>query len=163
MTSSAPPCFSSSAEAAASSSAVAGLQGCVQDLETVDVHRSCRLVGQARRLEVRTEVQLRNSVWRHCEVHLGRARRHRRPRSCRTMGRRRCRPLTCTPRSWRPCRAGSGRQRGALGPGSSCRCARCSTGSPPGSGCSRPHLLPRCAWPGPRCSRCWGGPSDRPV
>ena len=52
---------------------VAGLQGCVQDLEAVDVHRSCRLVGQARRLEVRTEVQLRNSVWRHCEVHLGRA------------------------------------------------------------------------------------------
>ena len=30
-----------------------GLQGCVQDLEAVDVHRSCRLVGQARRLEVR--------------------------------------------------------------------------------------------------------------
>ena len=26
---------------------VAGLQGCVQDLEAVDVHRSCRLVGQA--------------------------------------------------------------------------------------------------------------------
>ena len=51
---------------------VAG-QGCVQDLEAVNVHRSCRLVGQARRLEVRTEVQLRNSVWRHCEVHLGRA------------------------------------------------------------------------------------------
>ena len=50
---------------------VAGLQGCVQDLEAVNVHRSCRLVGQARRLEVRTEVQLRNSVWRHCEVHLG--------------------------------------------------------------------------------------------
>ena len=41
---------------------VAGLQGCVQDLEAVDVHRSCRLVGQARRLEVRAEVQLRNSV-----------------------------------------------------------------------------------------------------
>ena len=52
---------------------VAGLQGCVQDLEAVDVHRSCRLVGQARRLEVRTEVQLRHSVWRHGEVHLGRA------------------------------------------------------------------------------------------
>ena len=52
---------------------VAGLQGCVQDLEAVDVHRSCRLVGQARRLEARTEVQLRNSVRRHCEVHLGRA------------------------------------------------------------------------------------------
>ena len=52
---------------------VAGLQGCVQDLEAVDVHRSCRLVGQARRLEVRTEVQLRNSVRRHCEVHLGSA------------------------------------------------------------------------------------------
>ena len=51
---------------------VAGLQGCVQDLEAVNV-RSCRLVGQARRLEVRTEVQLRNSVWRHGEVHLGRA------------------------------------------------------------------------------------------
>ena len=31
---------------------VAGLQGCVQDLEAVNVHRSCRLVGQARRLEV---------------------------------------------------------------------------------------------------------------
>ena len=52
---------------------VAGLQGCVQDLEAVDVHRSCRLVGQARRLEVRPKVQLRNSVRRHCEVHLGRA------------------------------------------------------------------------------------------
>ena len=52
---------------------VAGLQGCVQDLEAVDVHRSCRLVGQAWRLEVRTKVQLRHSVWRHCEVHLGRA------------------------------------------------------------------------------------------
>ena len=52
---------------------VAGLQGCVQDLEAVDVHRSSRLVGQARRLEVRPEVQLRNSVRRHCEVHLGRA------------------------------------------------------------------------------------------
>ena len=26
-------------------------------------------------------------------------------------------PRTCTPRSWRPCRAGSGRRRGALGPG----------------------------------------------
>ena len=51
----------------------AGLQGCVQDLEAVDVHRSCRLVGQARRLEVRAEVQLRNSVGRHGEVHLGRA------------------------------------------------------------------------------------------
>ena len=48
---------------------VAGLQGCVQDLEAVDVHRSCRLVGQARHLET----QLRNSVRRHCEVHLGRA------------------------------------------------------------------------------------------
>ena len=48
---------------------VAGLQGCVQDLEAVNVHRSCRLVGQARRLEV----QLCNSVRRHCEVHLGRA------------------------------------------------------------------------------------------
>ena len=46
---------------------VAALQGCVQDLKAVDVHRSSRLVGQARRLE------LRNSVWRHCEVHLGRA------------------------------------------------------------------------------------------
>ena len=32
---------------------VAGLQGCVQDLEAVNVHRSCCLVGQARRLEVR--------------------------------------------------------------------------------------------------------------
>ena len=78
MTLSAPPsrnsCFSSSAEAAvSSSSAVAGLQGCVQDLEAVDVHRSCRLVGQARRLEVRPEVQLCHPVWRHCEVHLGRA------------------------------------------------------------------------------------------
>ena len=52
---------------------VAGLQGCVQDLEAVDVHRSSRLVGQARRLEVRPEVQLRNSVGRHGEVHLGRA------------------------------------------------------------------------------------------
>ena len=52
---------------------VAGLQGCVQDLEAVDVHRSCRLVGQARRLKVRAEVQLRNSVGRHGEVHLGRA------------------------------------------------------------------------------------------
>ena len=52
---------------------VAGLQGCVQDLEAVDVHRSCRLVGQARRLEVRPEVQLRHPVWRHCEVHLGSA------------------------------------------------------------------------------------------
>ena len=37
---------------------VACLQGCVQDLEAVDVHRSCRLVGQARRLELRPEVQL---------------------------------------------------------------------------------------------------------
>ena len=37
---------------------VAGLQGCVQDLEAVDVHRSSRLVGQAWRLEVRFEVQL---------------------------------------------------------------------------------------------------------
>ena len=45
---------------------VAGLQGCVQDLEAVDVHRSSRLVGHP-------EVQLRNSVWRHCEVHLGSA------------------------------------------------------------------------------------------
>ena len=89
-----------------------------------------------------------------CSRHPGR------PRSCRTVGRRRCRPLTCTPRSWRPCRAGSGRRRGALGPGSSCRCARCSTGSPPGSGCSHPRSLPRCAWPGPRCSRCWGEPSS---
>ena len=52
---------------------VAGLQGCVQDLEAVHVHRSCRLVGQARRLEVRPKVQLRHSVWRHGEVHLGRA------------------------------------------------------------------------------------------
>ena len=41
---------------------VAGLQGRVQDLEAVDVHRSCRLVGQARRLEVRPKVQLCNSV-----------------------------------------------------------------------------------------------------
>ena len=56
------------------------------------------------------------------------------------MGRRRCRPRTCTPQSWRPCRAGSGRRRGALGPASSCRCAQCSTGSLPGSGCSRPLL-----------------------
>ena len=39
----------------------------------VDVHRSCRLVGQARRLEVRFEVQLCHPVRRHCEVHLGRA------------------------------------------------------------------------------------------
>ena len=46
---------------------VAGLQGCVQDLEAVDIHRSCRLVGQAGRLEVR------HPVWRRCEVHLGRA------------------------------------------------------------------------------------------
>ena len=75
-------------------------------------------------------------------------------------GRRRCRPRTCAPRSWRPCQAGSGRRRAALGPGSSCRCAQCSTGSPPGSGCSRPRSLPRRAWPGPRCSRCWGEPSS---
>ena len=27
-------------------------------------------------------------------------------------------------------------------------------------GCSRPRSLPRCAWPGPRCSRCWGEPSS---
>ena len=40
---------------------VAGLQGCVQDLEAVDVHRSCRLVGQARRLEVRAS-QLRSEA-----------------------------------------------------------------------------------------------------
>ena len=79
------------------------------------------------------------------------------------MGRRRCRPRTCAPRSWRPCRAGSGRRRAALARASSCRCARCSTGSPPGSGCSRPRLRPRCAWPGPRCSRCWGGPSSLTV
>ena len=49
---------------------------------------------------------------------------------------------------------------GALLAASSCRCARCSTGSPLGSGCSRPRLLPRCAWPAPRCSRCWGEPSS---
>ena len=49
------------------------LLGCVQDLEPVDVHRSCRLVGQARRLEVRPQVQLCHSVRRHCQVHLGRA------------------------------------------------------------------------------------------
>ena len=55
-------------------------------------------------------------------------------------------PRTCTPRSWRPCQVGTGRRRGALGPGSSCWRARCSTGSPPGSGCSRPRSLrPRCA------------------
>ena len=79
------------------------------------------------------------------------------------MGRRRCRPRTCAPRSWRPCRAGSGRRRAAPARASSCRCARCSTGSPPGSGCSRPRSLPRRAWPGPRCSRCWGAPSSLTV
>ena len=65
VTSPAPPsrnsCFSSRAEAAVSLRCVAGLQGCVQDLEAVDVHRACRLVGQARRLEVRPKLQLRNS------------------------------------------------------------------------------------------------------
>ena len=45
---------------------------CCTSPEAVNVHRSCRVVGQARRLEVRTKVQLRNSVWRHGEVHLGR-------------------------------------------------------------------------------------------
>ena len=55
------------------------------------------------------------------------------PRSCRTGGRRRCRPRTCTPRSWRACRADTGRRRGALGRGSGCRCARCSRRSLPGS------------------------------
>ena len=50
---------------------VAGLQGGVQDLEAVDVHRAGGLVGQARRLEVRAEVQLRGSVWGHGAVHLG--------------------------------------------------------------------------------------------
>ena len=73
VTSSAPPsrnsCFSSSAEAAVSSSASAALPVS----RAVDVHRSCRLVGQARRLEVRPEVQLRHPVRRHCEVHLGSA------------------------------------------------------------------------------------------
>ena len=34
------------------------------------------------------------------------SRRPRLPQSCRTMGRRRCWPRTCTPQSWRPCRAG---------------------------------------------------------
>ena len=58
MTSSAPP-SSSSAEAAVSSSSV--------------LPASRVASRQARRLEVRTEVQLRNSVWRHGEVHLGRA------------------------------------------------------------------------------------------
>ena len=47
---------------------VAGLQGCVQDLEAVDVHRSCRLVGQAPGSARRFA-----TVRRHCEVHLGRA------------------------------------------------------------------------------------------
>ena len=77
VTSSAPPsrnsCFSSSAEAAVSSSASTALpvsRVAVQDLEAVDVHRSGRLVGQARRLEVRP---LRHPVRRHCEVHLGSA------------------------------------------------------------------------------------------
>ena len=40
------------------------------------------------------------------------------PQSCRTRRHRRC-----APRSWRPCRAGTGRRRGALGRASSCRCA----------------------------------------
>ena len=60
---------------------------------------------------MRTKVQLRHTVWRHCEVHLG-TRRPGRPRSCRTTGRRRCQPRTCTPRSWRPCQAGSGEESG---------------------------------------------------
>ena len=105
-------------------------------------------------------MQLRHPVRRHCEVHLGSA------------------PGTLVAHEaavqWvvdvvclghvhhevggraEPVAAGE-----ALGPGSSCRRARCSTGSPPGSGCSRPRSLrPRCAWPGPHCSRCWGEPSS---
>ena len=76
------------------------------------------------------------------------------PRTPREWGRRRCRPRTCTPRSWRPRRAGSGRRRGALGLASSCS----STGSPPGSGCSRPRYCTAALWasraPGarPRCT-----------
>ena len=42
-------------------------------------------------------------------------------------------------------RAGSGRR---------------STGSPPGSGCSRPRSLPRCAWPEPAAA---AAGADRPV
>ena len=41
--------------------------------------------------------------------------------------------------------------------------ARLDFSAPPGggSGCSHPRSLrPRCAWPGPRCSRCWGEPSS---
>ena len=59
--------FSSRAEAAVSSSSTVlpGSGGRKRP--------PCRLVGQARRLEVRPEVQLRHSVWRHGEVHLGRA------------------------------------------------------------------------------------------
>ena len=70
---------------------VAGLQGCVQDLETVP------------------------AVWLW-----------KRAPKCSfatPCGGRRCLPRTCAPRSWRPCRVGTGRRRGALGPGSSCRCA----------------------------------------
>ena len=72
-------------------------------------------------------------------------------------GRRRCLPRTCTPRSWRPCRAGEEQ----LSPGRQVVGAHDVPRA--GSGCSRPRSLPRCAWPGPRCSRCWGGPSSLTV
>ena len=66
-------------------------------------------------------------------------------------GCRRCRPV---PSRWRQVKRSSW-------PASRCRYARCSRGLQPGSECSRPRSLrPRCAWPGPRCSRCWSEPSS---
>ena len=107
-------------------------------------------------------MQLRNSVRRHSEVHLGPAPGALVSHEAAVQWVVDVR--TCAPRSWRPCRAGTGRRRGALGRASGCRCAQCSTGSLPGSRCSRPRSLrPRCVWSGPRCSRCWGEPSSLTV
>ena len=97
---------------------------------------------------MRPEVQLCNSVRRHCKVHLGRLWPGR-PRM-RTGGRRRC--ASDMARSWRAELVPAGEEKLlARGQVAGARDVR-----------SRPRSLrPRCAWPGPRCSR--GEPSSLTV
>ena len=66
-------CFSSRAKAAVSSSSVLPASRVASRIWRPYTSTVPAVVGQARRLEARPEVQLRHSVWRHGEVHLGRA------------------------------------------------------------------------------------------
>ena len=106
---------------------VAGLQGCVQDLEAADVHHG-EAVLQAPWSAAKLPYRVVDVV------SLGHVRHE---------GGGRAEPIPAGEEE-----LSAGRQ--VVG-----------AHDVPGSGCSRPHSLrPRCAWPGPRCVRCWDKPTS---